>query len=190
MFTTTETKVVTGRFLSTENLQKRSEAELDFIFSIYKTIGNDLDEFLAEHHINFKRIGNPIGIPDDFKAFLDNKQKNFSFPDSEKYAVFALNYGGRDEIVRGINRILEEKKQITTISEEELSKHMDLGTLPPVEMVIRTKGDEAQRTSGFMSRWIGYAELYFSPKTYPDFTSTDLDESLKRFDSIANKRNY
>ena len=49
---------------------------------------------------------------------------------------------------------LDNGKDITTITEDELSKHMDLGDLPVVEMVIRTKGDEAQRTSGFMARWI------------------------------------
>lgn len=46
IFSTTGVKVVTGWFLSTENLQKRSQAELEFIFGIYKVIGNDLDEFL------------------------------------------------------------------------------------------------------------------------------------------------
>lgn len=76
------------------------------------------------------------------------------------------------------------------MNEEKLSKYMDLGALPPVELVVRTKGDEAQRTSGFMARWIGYAELFFSPKTYPDYKGADLDETLKRFNDIADKRNY
>lgn len=190
IFSTTEIKVATWWFLSTENLAKRSQAELEFIFSIYKTIGNDLDEFLAANRINFKRIGNPTNIPQDFLDFLDNKEKNFSFEESDRFAVFAINYGGRDEIVRGINTILAHDKEITTITAEELSKNMDLGSLPTIEMVIRTKWDDAHRTSWFMSRWIGYAELYFTPKKYPAFTNKDLDESLVWFDSIANKRNY
>jgi undecaprenyl diphosphate synthase len=93
IFSTTEVQVVTGWFLSTENLNQRSAAELEFIFSIYKTIGNDLDDFLVENHINFKRIGNPEGIPEDFREFLFNKERNFHFPDSQRFAVFAINYG-------------------------------------------------------------------------------------------------
>ena len=132
-------EVVTGWFLSTENLHKRSEAELEFIFSIYKTIGNDLDDFLQENHINFKRIGNPDGVPEDFAAFLRAKEERFSFGESQKYAVFAINYGGRDEIIRGVKDLLTNEGENAEISEENISKYMDLGNLPPVEMVIRTK---------------------------------------------------
>lgn len=169
IFSTTDVEVVTGWFLSTENLQKRSAAELDFIFGIYKVIGNDLDEFFAENHINFARIGSPEGIPEDFKEFLENKSKKFSFPESKRYAIMAINYGGRDEILRGVKKMLASGVDTSTVTEEILGSYMDLGKFPPVELVIRTKGDEAQRTSGFMARWIGYAELYFTAKTYPDF---------------------
>ena len=58
---------------------------------------------------------------------------------------------------------------MTTVTEEDISKSLDLGNVPPIELVIRTKGDQAQRTSGFMSRWIGYAELYFTAKKCPEF---------------------
>lgn len=190
IFSNTEVKVVTWWFLSTENLTKRPPAEIEFICGIYKTIGNDLDEFFTEHHINFKRIGNPEGLPADFKEYLENKQKTFSFPESDRYAVIAVNYGGRDEIIRGIKNMVANERNIDTITEESLSKHMDLGALPPVELVIRTKGDEAQRTSGFMARRIGYAELYFTPKTYPEFQAADVDEALRWFNEVADKRNY
>lgn len=190
IFSNTEVEVVTWRFLSTENLSKRSAAELEFIFGIYKTIGNDLDGFLAENNINFKRIGSPEGIPDDFAEFLRNKEKNFHFPESQKYAVFAINYGGRDEIIRGVKSLISREMDPDLITEESLSKHMDLGNLPPVELVIRTKWDEAHRTSGFMTRWIGYAELYFTSTTYPALGQEELDKALHRFDTIADKRNY
>lgn len=94
---------------------------------------------MTEHHINFKWIGNPEGIPKDFAEFLSNKEKNFSFPDSDRYAVFAINYGGRDEIVRGVKHMVADGCDMSTITEETLTKHMDLGSLPNVELVIRTK---------------------------------------------------
>lgn len=86
--------------------------------------------------------------------------------------------------------MVANEKEIDTITEDTLSKYMDLGALPPVELVIRTKGDEAQRTSGFMARWIGYAELYFTAKTYPAFQPADVDEALRWFNEVADKRNF
>jgi undecaprenyl diphosphate synthase len=67
---------------------------------------------------------------------------------------------------------------------------LDLGNIPPIELVIRTKGDQAQRTSGFMSRRIGYAELYFTAKKCPEFEVPDYQEALTWFDKMANLRNY
>lgn len=93
IFLTTDIKVVTGWFLSTENLTQRPEAEIAFICGIYKTIGNDLDAFMQEHHINFRWVGNPEGLPQDFVDFLKKKQDMFSFPESDRTTVFAINYG-------------------------------------------------------------------------------------------------
>jgi undecaprenyl diphosphate synthase len=62
--------------------------------------------------------------------------------------------------------------------------------VPPIELVIRTKGDQAQRTSGFMSWRIGYAELYFTAKKCPEFDIPEYEKALTRFDDIANLRNY
>ena len=139
IFSTTDTKVVTGWFLSTENMQKRSAAELDFIFGIYKLIGNDLDEFMAEHHISFKWIGNRKGIPQDFLDFLDKKAATFNYPDTDKYSVFALNYGGRDEIIRGIHDLAAQGKSMTEITESDLTNSLELADIATVELVIRTK---------------------------------------------------
>jgi undecaprenyl diphosphate synthase len=57
-------------------------------------------------------------------------------------------------------------------------------------LIIRTKWDQAQRTSGFMSWWIGYAELYFTAKKCPEFDIQEYQKALIRFDEIASLRNY
>lgn len=188
IFSTTPIEVVTWWFLSTENLKNRSQEELQFIFGIYKLIGNDLDEFLWANHINFRWVGDRTGIPEDFLEFLDNKQTTFNFPESNRTAVFALNYGGRDEIIRGIKSLTQD--QIENLTEHSFWEVLDFGWLAPLDMVIRTKWDTAHRTSGFMARWIGYAELYFAKEYYPWFTTTHLDEALKRYDSVAEERNF
>ncbi|HMT00971.1 MAG TPA: undecaprenyl diphosphate synthase family protein [Candidatus Absconditabacterales bacterium] len=188
LFNTTPIKVFTGWFLSTENMTNRSETELGFIFGIFKLIGNDLDDFMIEHQISFRRVGSPVGLPDDFLTFLTEKQKKFSFS-TDKAIVFAINYGGRDEILRGIKNI-PQNTDLQSLTEADFSSYLDFGALPPVDLVIRTKGDVARRTSGFMARRIGYAELYFSEKKFPDLDFAEITKILGRFDSVSDQRNF
>lgn len=188
-FTNTDVKAFTLRWLSTENAKKRPKEEFDFLMTMYKIVEEDLDEFMKEHKINFKPIGDLNGITDDFRDYLLAKQKRNTY-DSDRYFIFAINYGGRDEIVRGIKHLAKEGKDLTTITEDDISNALELGNIPPIELVIRTKGDQAQRTSGFMSRWIGYAELYFTAKKCPEFNTPEYEKALARFDTMADLRNY
>lgn len=188
-FQSTDTKVFTLRGLSTENTAKRPQEEYDFLMNMYKQIDGKLDEILTTHQINFKRIWNPAGVSEWFKNYLDEKTKQYTF-DTEKRFVFAINYGGRDEIVRGIHSLVAQGKDLSTIEEEDLTSALDLWNIPPVELVIRTKGKMAKRTSGFMSRWIGYAELYFTEKMCPELGIPEYQEALKRFESVSDLRNY
>ena len=188
-FTETDVKVFTLRWLSTENGQKRPKEEFDFLMTMYKIVEEDLDEFMHEHKINFKVIGNLDGITDDFRDYLLAKQERNTY-DTDRYFVFAINYGGRDEIIRGIKKLAEEKRDLTILTEEDISNSLDLGNIPPIELVIRTKWDQAQRTSGFMSWWIGYAELYFTAKKCPEFDIEEYEKALTWFNDMANLRNY
>lgn len=188
-FTQTDVKVFTLRGLSTENAKKRSAAELDFLMTMYKLVDDALDKILLDNHVNFKRIGNPAWITADFKEYLDNKER-LTKCDSDKYFVFAINYGWRDEILRGIHTLAQQGIDMQTVNEEQLSEALDLAPLPTIDLVIRTKGDEAQRTSGFMSWRIGYAELYFTPTKCPAFDVPEFQKALNWFDSVSEKRNY
>lgn len=188
IFTTTPIKVVTWWFLSTENLKNRSPEEIEFIFSTLLLLWNDLDEFLAKNKINFRWVGNRNLIPQHVLEFLDAKEKTFTYEDSDRTSVFALNYGWRDEIIRGIKSLNQE--DIENITEESFAKHLEFGSMEPLDMVVRSKWDKAHRTSWFMSRWIGYAELYFAKDYYPALSNEKIDEAFKRFDEVSEDRNY
>jgi undecaprenyl diphosphate synthase len=187
-FTQTNIQVCTIRGLSTENTQNRPPEEFDFLMKMYKLVDDDLDRILIENQVNFKWIGNPDGITADFKEYLDQKIQKCKC-DSEKYFIFAVNYWWRDEILRAIKKIVKQG-MIEQINESLLSSAMDLWTLPNIDLVIRTKWDQAQRTSGFMSWRIGYAELYFTTVKCPDFSVSEYQKALMRFDSIAAARNF
>ncbi|NOZ45088.1 MAG: hypothetical protein GXP45_08360 [bacterium] len=98
-FTHTDTEIFTLRGLSTENANKRPKEEFDFLMTMYQIIDEHLDGFLIENKINFKRIGNPEHITQDFKEYLNAKTQRTKC-NSNRYFVFAINYGGRDEILR------------------------------------------------------------------------------------------
>ena len=116
-------------------------------------------------------------------------QETFAFP-TEKYMTLAINYGGRDEVIRGIKKRAKEDGNAEQLTEEKFSSYMDFGDIPTIDLVIRTKSELASRISGFMLRWIGYAELFFSAYYFPDFGITQLEEALMRFDERAQARNF
>lgn len=189
LFTHTDVKAFTLRGLSTENAKKRPKEEFDFLMNMYKLLWDELDEFLIANKINFMAIGDLEGITPDFKQYLLDKEAKTRC-DSDRYCIFGVNYGWRDEIIRGIQKLAHQNTDFQHITEDQLSTVLDLGDVPPIELVIRTKWDQAQRTSGFMSRRIGYAELYFTAKKCPEFEVEDMKSALQRFDKMAEMRNY
>ena len=88
--------------------------------------------------------------------------------------TLALSYGGRDEIVRTINRL-----KTKTVSEKSLNDVLDTAGLPDPDLLIRTGG--VMRLSGFLPWQTTYSELYFTKTLWPDFTSRNLDNALKVF---------
>lgn len=89
--------------------------------------------------------------------------------------IVALNYGGRDEIIRAIKQMTHPE----TISEETFSQFLDTHGIPDPEFVIRTGGE--QRLSGFLPWQSVYSELYFPSWYMPDFTPSRLDEAITEY---------
>lgn len=194
IFTQTPIEVMTGWWLSTENIANRSSEYIANLCQLFIVKGDLMNEFLQEHRINFRRIWSPVWLPWDFVEHMLNKQKIFSYEDSAKTIIFAINYGWRDEIMRGIRTLIDRAWDIqtlkTNLTDISLWSAMDLWSYPPIELVIRTKGNLAHRTSGFMSRWIGYAELYFTDTKYPDFDTSELKHALERYNQVYMYRNF
>ena len=127
------------------------------------------------------------GLPHDLVSFLEQKQDEFSYPESKKTFVLAVNYGGQDEILRAMKKLVASGD---VISKENLEKYSDFWGLPPVELVIRTKQELAKRLSGFMLWWIGYAQLYFTDLYCPDFTVKELQKALDWYEQSLESQNF
>lgn len=186
LFSQTPVEVFTLRGLSTENLQNRSEAELAYLFELYKKVTEELYEIMREHQVNFRVTGDRSQLPSDLVDFLEKKEQEFRF-NTGKTLVLAINYGGQDEIIRAARKLQLENKEI---NKENLEAAMDFWGLPTVDLVIRTKQKLAKRLSGFMLWWIGYAQLYFTDLYCPDFTVEELKKAIERRDSSKETQNF
>ncbi|MCE5224013.1 di-trans,poly-cis-decaprenylcistransferase [bacterium] len=96
-----------------------------------------------------------------------------------------LDYSGKSEIVKAVQSIIKERILPENIDEVELERHFMLPGFPPVDLMIRTSGE--QRISNFMLWQIAYAELYFTPVLWPDFTVEVFDQAIWDF-SLRNRR--
>ena len=97
--------------------------------------------------------------------------------------TFALNYGGRDEILRAVKKMIENGTNASEVTEELFSSMLDTAGIPDPDMIIRTGGD--QRLSGYLPWQAVYAELYFTKTLFPDFSVEEFNkavEELKRRD--------
>ena len=186
LFEKTPVDVFTLWGLSTENLKKRSESELSYLFTLYENVTEALYDMMRKYQVNFRVAGDLSGLPQNLQDFLLQKQQAFTF-DSPKVFVLAVNYGGQDEILRGVKKLIDRGEEIT---KENLEKDMDFWNLPVVDLVIRTKQQFTKRLSGFMLWWIWYAQLYFTDLFCPDFTVDELEKALIWWNSTLDTQNF
>ena len=94
----------------------------------------------------------------------------------------ALNYGSRDEIVRGVNQYISDLKKDNAsypLTEEVLSSYLDTKDIPDPDLMIRTSGE--QRLSNYLLWQLAYAEFYFTEVPWPDFHEKELKEAVEAY---------
>jgi len=165
---------------STENWY-RSKKEVAFLLDLYR---NDLDKKVDRFHEKSVRI-NVIGNLGKFPADIQQKTKNWmdKTKNNKKVTVnIALSYGGRDEIIRAINKWRQNSEfriQNSELTEEKFNKYLDTAGQPDPDLLIRTGGE--QRLSGFLLWQLEYAELYFTDVFWPDFTPLEFKKAIGDF---------
>ena len=167
---------------STENW-KRPKDEIDGIFNIVRDYLNEDAEQFVEKGAKIIVSGDYKKLPSDLVSAIDNiveKTKN-----CEKFTLnLAINYGGRDEILRGVNRAIEVGKPLN--NQEDFSKLLYSADIPDPDFVIRTSGE--MRVSNFMLWQMAYSEFYFTKVYWPSFSPRDLQKAL--IDYQGRKRRF
>lgn len=169
-----EIKILTLYAFSTENW-KRPKHEIDFLMKLLdKYLKKELPLYQKEG-VKFETIGDLTPFSDALKKRIEltkEKTKN----NQKLIQVLALNYGGRDEIIRAANRAC---KKGVTLSEENFDQFLDTPGLKEVDLLLRTGGE--MRLSNFLLWRSAYAELFFTKTLWPDFTTDELQNIIKEF---------
>ena len=169
--------------LSTENFKNRGEDELKHLFSLAEKIIDHITDF-EENNVRFNLIGDVSKLPESTqKVLYDLEEKTAQH--NGMVLTLAINYGGRDELVRATQKMIEGGLSAEDVTEESFEKYLDTHDMPDVDMVIRTS--DHQRLSGYLPWQTTYAELYFPKVKWPAFSEDDLDKAIEWFNE--QKRN-
>lgn len=176
---------VTAYAFSTENW-KRSEEEVSALMALLRYYLDDYSERADMENIKVTIIGEKEGLNSKLQASIDRVMKKTENNTGVNF-IICLNYGGRLEITRAVQKIAQEVKDgkidISEINEDTISNHLYTANIPDPDLMIRTSGE--LRTSNFLPWQLVYSEFLFVDKYWPDFNEDDLDEAIK----VYQKRN-
>ncbi|MBP9670431.1 di-trans,poly-cis-decaprenylcistransferase [Candidatus Woesebacteria bacterium] len=162
---------------STENWG-RAEDEVTGLMNLFrKALMTKVDKFIAKG-ARLKMIGDMSKFSPDIQEGMMRAMEK-SAGNTKITVTFALNYGGRDEIVRVIKKLTNE--QTNKLTQESFSEYLDTAGMPDPDLIIRTGGE--QRLSGFLMWQSAYSELYFTDTLFPDFDKDKLEEAVEEYQS-------
>jgi undecaprenyl diphosphate synthase len=185
-------KYLTLYAFSTENW-KRTTEEVSFIMGLIKQYLRSEFDFSRRNRIRVRYTGDFQGLPVDIQNEISQTIEQTAEFDNMQ-VVLAINYGGRDEIVRAFRKFTQQNPVADpNITENNISKYLDNPDIPDPDLIIRSAGE--YRTSNFLL-WEGaYSELYVSQKLWPDWDKEDLETAIdeynkreRRFGNVSNVR--
>lgn len=174
---------------STENW-KRPQKEVAGLMNLLNSYLDRLISRLRENNpiykyaaIHFK--GDLTPLSEEMKRKISvSEEYCLSKPEIRSHVNIALNYGGRDEIVRAVNRFISENPGCA-ITQESLGRYLDFAGQPDPDLIIRTGGE--MRLSNFLMWQSAYSEFYSTEILWPDFTTKDFDLALEAY-SLRSRR--
>ncbi len=168
-------KILTLYAFSTENWA-RPKTEINSLMVLLKTYLRQELKNLQKNNIRLNVIGDISKLPQGTKTELDKVIKKTS-KNSGLLLNLALNYGGRQEIVRAVNLLLGKK--LKEIKEKDLADNLYTEGIPDPDLFIRTSGEK--RLSNFLLWQLAYSELYFTEVLWPDFKENDFNSAIAEY---------
>ena len=177
-------KELTLYCLSVENLRNRPKRELGYLLDIFRKEFKNIDrEKIEKNKIRIRFIGNLELLPLDLRELCMKLEKETE--ENDNFIVnFAIAYGGRQEIISAVRKIVQNKVKADKINEENFGNYLYMNDSP--ELIIRTGGEK--RTSNFLLWQGAYSEWFFLDKFWPEFEKEDLVNCIEEFKK--RKRNF
>jgi len=177
---------------STENW-RRPKAEVNGLLTILATcLDKEVDELCAEG-VRLHHIGRLEAMPEPVRKKVEHSME-VTCGNTRLALHLAWNYGGRDEIVHAIQRIIEDKIPPEAVNEQIVDKYLFTCGTPDPDLIIRTSGE--MRISNFLIWQSAYAEWYVTPTLWPDFSREELYKAIesygqreRRFGKISGSEN-
>lgn len=166
---------------STENWQ-RPKMEVGALMSLLKRFLKSEEALMLEKGIRLNVVGDKARLPEDVQKSLDRTIAVTS-QNRDMVLSLALSYGGREELVRAARTLAQKSKngllEPEAISEKDIAACLYTANLPDPDLVIRTSGEI--RISNFLLWQVAYAEFYFTPTLWPDFSTEEYFSILRDF---------
>ena len=166
---------------STENW-KRSEEEVSALMDLLRKYLLSAFKKAAKNNVRFRVIGDKTGLAKDIQDTIRELEED-SKDNTGLFFQLAINYGGRDEMVRMMQNMASDVKEgkllPEDITEQYVSDHLDTGGVPDPDLMIRTSGE--QRISNFLLWQLAYSEFYFTDVPWPDFNRDELMKAIEAY---------
>lgn len=163
---------------STENWV-RPQAEIDALMELLYDYLLQVEEKFKNRNMKLKISGDITPLTQKIKDAIYHAQDVTSKATGMVLNI-ALNYGGRDELVRGVKKVVADamdgKISVDNITEDVFATYLDMADLPEVDLIIRPSGEK--RLSNFMLWQAAYAEFWYSTICWPDFKDKDMKQAI------------
>ena len=178
---------ITVYAFSTENW-KRAEDEVNALMMLLQNYLDDYSKRADSENIKVKVLGDITALSQGMQKSIIKCMERTKNNTGVTFNI-ALNYGGRDEIVKAVQNIAKQIKdnqlKIDDINESTISDNLYTSGQPDPDLVIRTSGE--QRLSNFLPWQVVYSEFLFIEKNWPDFTEQDLDNAIIEYQKRTRK---
>jgi len=176
-------KVLTAFGFSTENWNRTNEEVTYLMNLLERGLSESLERF-KQNGVKVKIIGQKERLPDFLQKTIERAESETK-DNHDLQLNLAVSYGGKWDILQAIQHIIKDGVAPEKIDETLFENYLTTAGLPNPDLIIRAGGE--MRLSNFVLWQAAYAELYFSPKFWPDFTKEDLLLALEEFDKRARR---
>ena len=166
---------------STENWN-RPKDEVDALMKLLRNYMKNCLKTAEKNRMCVRVLGDKTGLDEDIRSRIRELEEATKNNDGLHFQI-AINYGGRDEIVRAVRKltekVIEEGLRSEEITQEDLAACLDTAGIPEPDLLIRTCNE--QRISNFLLWQLAYTEFYFTPVPWPDFTKEELIKAVEAY---------